>query len=111
MALLNYTTSIEAMKTVNEIQRTLANHGAKAVLINYDDEGHIMATGSGWDTTASDDPNTKYIIPYLTHPKSPDKFPPGEDVFVSESGRANPHVIEQNIELFSVEETIRRNSW
>ena len=41
MALLNYTTSIEAAKTVGEIQRILAKHGAKAVLTNYDGDGQI----------------------------------------------------------------------
>lgn len=41
MALLNYTTSIEAAKTVSEIQRILAKHGAKSILTDYDDEGQI----------------------------------------------------------------------
>ena len=43
MALLNYTTSIEAIKTVGEIQGILAGHGAKSVLTDYDDDGHIKA--------------------------------------------------------------------
>ena len=41
MALLNYTTSIEASKTISEIQVSLQKHGAKAVLINYGDDGVI----------------------------------------------------------------------
>ena len=41
MAILNYTTTIEASKTVNEIQANLAKHGAKAVLLNYDQQGQI----------------------------------------------------------------------
>ena len=35
MALLNYTTKIEAVKTVGEIQGILAAHGATAILIEY----------------------------------------------------------------------------
>ena len=43
MALLNYTTSIEASKTVSEIQKTLVTHGAKSILIEYDNGGLIEA--------------------------------------------------------------------
>jgi len=43
MPLLNYTTSIQATKTVAEIQSILAKHGAKSILIDYDGEGHIEA--------------------------------------------------------------------
>lgn len=39
--LLNYTTQIEAVKTVGQIQGILAGHGARAILMNYDGEGHI----------------------------------------------------------------------
>lgn len=37
----NYTTSVEALKTVSEIQGILVSHGAKQILINYDQEGII----------------------------------------------------------------------
>lgn len=43
MALLNYTTSIEAIKTVGEIQGMLAGHGARSILIDYGQEGNIEA--------------------------------------------------------------------
>ena len=43
MALLNYTTSISAEKTVSEIQSALAKAGARAVLHEYDGFGHIAA--------------------------------------------------------------------
>lgn len=43
MPLLNYTTSIEAAKTVSEIERNLSKHGAKAILKNYDDDGQISS--------------------------------------------------------------------
>jgi len=43
MPLLNYTTQIEAAKTVGEIQGILAGHGAKSILTDYADEGRIEA--------------------------------------------------------------------
>lgn len=41
--LLNYTTQIEAVKTVGEIQGILAGHGAKSVLVDYSDDGQVEA--------------------------------------------------------------------
>ena len=41
MPLLNYTTAISAQKTVGEIMAILVSHGAKAVLMNYDETGQI----------------------------------------------------------------------
>lgn len=43
MPLLNYTTTIEATKTVSEIEKNLAKHGAKAILKNFDDDGQISS--------------------------------------------------------------------
>ena len=43
MALLNYTTGIEAIKTVGEIQGILAGHGAKSILTDYGDDGSVAA--------------------------------------------------------------------
>jgi len=43
MALLNYTTQIEAMKTVGEIQGILAGHGAKSIKTDYSDDGQVEA--------------------------------------------------------------------
>ena len=43
MPLLNYTTTIEATKTVAEIQTILAKHGAKSILIDYGEAGTIEA--------------------------------------------------------------------
>lgn len=36
MAILNYTTSIPAFKTANEIEEILMNHRAKSIMKNYD---------------------------------------------------------------------------
>ena len=43
MALLNYTTSIEAAKTVGEIQGILAGHGATSILTDYATDGTVKA--------------------------------------------------------------------
>jgi len=40
---LNYTTQIEAIKTVGEIQGILAGHGAKSIKTDYTDDGQVEA--------------------------------------------------------------------
>ncbi len=50
MPLLNYTTSIEAAKTVSEIQGILSYHGARSILLNYDQQGQIEALSFEVDT-------------------------------------------------------------
>ena len=37
----NYTTSVDALKTVGEIQGILVGHGARQILINYSGDGTI----------------------------------------------------------------------
>lgn len=39
MPLLNYTTKIDANRTVSEIQHILAAHGARSISVDYDDRG------------------------------------------------------------------------
>ena len=39
--LLNYTTTVDAPRTVAEIEKILVKHGARSFLKNYDDEGCI----------------------------------------------------------------------
>lgn len=36
MAILNYSTTVEAYKTVSEIENVLVKHGAKSIMKNYD---------------------------------------------------------------------------
>lgn len=43
MPILNYTTGIEATKSIAEIQSCLVLHGASAVLNEFDDNGYIIA--------------------------------------------------------------------
>lgn len=41
MAILNYTTTIEAYKTVSEIEHILIKHNAKSIMKNYDGESIV----------------------------------------------------------------------
>jgi len=43
MALLNYTTTIDADKTIHEITKMLAKAGASKILTDYDDTGNITS--------------------------------------------------------------------
>ena len=43
MPLLNYTTQIQASKTVGEITCILVAHGARSILTNYDTKGQIVS--------------------------------------------------------------------
>lgn len=38
MAILNYTTTVDAIKTVSEIEHILMKHGAKSIMKNYEKE-------------------------------------------------------------------------
>ncbi len=42
MPILNYTTSVPAMRTINQVQSKLVEHGAKAVMMNYE-QGRIAS--------------------------------------------------------------------
>ncbi|SDM40065.1 hypothetical protein [Pedobacter antarcticus] len=39
MAILNYTTKIDSIKTIGEITKCLVAHGAKKIVCDYDDNG------------------------------------------------------------------------
>lgn len=43
MPLLNYTTKVNTNTTLGEIQVQLVKHGAKKIMQDYDDQGHITA--------------------------------------------------------------------
>jgi len=42
-----YTTGIEPQQTINEIQSILARHGARSIMVNYNDSGVIEALSFG----------------------------------------------------------------
>ena len=43
MPLLNYTTKVDVYTTIGQIQGCLVKHGAKKIMQDYNDEGHIVA--------------------------------------------------------------------
>ena len=48
MPILNYTTRIEAEKTVGEIQKRLAAASARQILSEYDADGLLSSVSFGW---------------------------------------------------------------
>ncbi|MDP2730554.1 MAG: hypothetical protein Q8O55_08720 [Dehalococcoidales bacterium] len=54
MSLLNYTTTVEAAKTVMEIQGILVKHGARSLLLDYLKDGSIGALTFSVPTTRGD---------------------------------------------------------
>jgi len=53
MAILNYTTTVDARKTVAEIQEKLSRSSCKRVIIDYDDDGNPISVSFGitWGTS------------------------------------------------------------
>ena len=43
MPIKNYTTKVPAVQTVGEIQGLLAAHGARKVMMDYGDDGRVLA--------------------------------------------------------------------
>lgn len=52
MPLLNYTTKVNVYTTLGEIQGQLVAHGAKKIVQDYDENGHIAALSFLIDTPA-----------------------------------------------------------
>ena len=50
MAIKNYTTSIDVYKSLGEIQGALASHGARKIMIDYDDAGQPSGVTFGVET-------------------------------------------------------------
>lgn len=50
MPLLNYTTKVDVYTTLGAIQGQLVKHGAKKIMQDYDDTGHITALSFMVDT-------------------------------------------------------------
>ena len=52
MPIKNYTTKIPAAQTVGEIQGILAAHGARQIMMDYSDNGHINSVSFTMETPA-----------------------------------------------------------
>ncbi len=60
MPILNYTTTIDANKTVAEVQRILAKYGERSILLNYGNDGSV---GSLSFQIIKDDKNLGFRLP------------------------------------------------
>ena len=45
-ALKNYTTTVSVSQTVSDIHKALADHGARKVMFDYDDNGRVLQSAS-----------------------------------------------------------------
>lgn len=52
MAIKNYTTTIDVYKSLGEIQGALASHGARRIMVDYDEAGHPVGVAFGIETLA-----------------------------------------------------------
>lgn len=50
MPIKNYTTKVEVFTTVGEIQSNLARHGARKIMLDYGDDGHIESVSFAINT-------------------------------------------------------------
>ena len=50
MPILNYTTKVDVFTTLGEIQAKLVKHGARKIMQDYDDSGHITSLSFLIDT-------------------------------------------------------------
>lgn len=50
MPIMNYTTKVDVFATLGEIQGQLVKHGAKKIMQDFDDDGHISALSFLIDT-------------------------------------------------------------
>lgn len=52
MAIKNYTTTVNVHKTLGEIQDVLAGHGARKIMVDYDDKGQPVGVLFAIETTS-----------------------------------------------------------
>ena len=52
MAIKNYTTTIDVYKSLGEIQGALASHGARKIMVDYDEAGQPVGVAFGVETPA-----------------------------------------------------------
>lgn len=52
MAIKNYTTEVDVYKSLGEIQASLASHGARKIMVDYDEAGQPTGVMFGLETPA-----------------------------------------------------------
>lgn len=63
MPLLNYTTKIDADKTIGQISKMLAKAGATAIMTNYDDAGNITSLSFKLKFERNSDQQLAFTLP------------------------------------------------
>lgn len=79
MPIANYSTRVNALKTVVEIQSILIAHGAKSILTNYEKDGSIESLSFIVETLYGDMPirlpvNAKAVLKVLKEQRIPQRY-------------------------------------
>ena len=79
MPIANYSTTVDALKTVGEIQGILVAHGARSILMNYGKDGIIESLSFIVETPYGDMPirlpiNAKAVLKVLEEQRVPPRY-------------------------------------
>ena len=79
MPIANYSTTVDALKTVGEIQGILVAHGARSILMNYGKDGNIESLSFIVETPYGDMPirlpiNAKAVLKVLEEQRVPPRY-------------------------------------
>lgn len=79
MPIANYSTTVDALKTVGEIQGILVAHGARSILMNYGKDGGIESLSFIVETPYGDMPirlpiNAKAVLKVLEEQRVPPRY-------------------------------------
>jgi len=79
MPIANYSTTVSALKTVEEIQGILIAHGAKSILMNYGEKGSIKSLAFIIETVYGDMPirlptNANAVLKVLEKQRIPSRY-------------------------------------
>jgi hypothetical protein len=79
MPIANYSTTVDALKTVGEIQGILVAHGARSILMNYGKDGSIESLSFIVETPYGDMPirlpiNARAVLKVLEEQRVPPRY-------------------------------------
>jgi len=79
MPIANYSTTVDALKTVGEIQGILVAHGARSILMNYGRDGSIESLSFIVETPYGDMPirlpiNARAVLKVLEEQRVPPRY-------------------------------------
>ena len=78
MAIKNYTSGVDVYTSLGEIQGALAGHGARQIMVEYDDQGRPTGVAFAIDTPLAAAPAivTPVCKPLHAHPSPKASCPP-----------------------------------